>query len=356
MLTFQSGCHPRPRRLPTAENKSIHLAAREGDLKTLGRLIEAGVSVNAGDDSSEGDTPLIEAAGNDQIRAVKFLLQRGADPFQRNEYGSMPFDAAVGGGSERVAELLFNVQTERDSDYFGTVLHGAVILGEKELVIEELKKGSDVHKRNHRGQTPLDNAFAGYIGSARMARLILKRRKGISPGPWTPGKNRMEIIKILVSNGADPNALNRTWNAVQRAVSGGYLDILKYLLENGGDIHSGLLIERAAHGGQAEVMRFLIGKGLESEPKNLYPLQTAAYQGHQACVEVLLAAGANPMRKDHWGRTALDRAQDRLKSAKKNEQIYGGSFPNHELVEKNKQEQIRFAAIVDILSQANRGR
>ena len=69
------------------DSKALRLAAREGNLPEVQRLIEAGVPVNGGD--AWGTTALALAVGQNQIEVVRYLLDQGADPSVREEFFGM---------------------------------------------------------------------------------------------------------------------------------------------------------------------------------------------------------------------------------------------------------------------------
>ncbi|MCZ6756218.1 MAG: PQQ-binding-like beta-propeller repeat protein, partial [Gemmatimonadetes bacterium] len=85
----------------------LRLAARSGDLKEVRRLLESGVSADAGDDW--GTTPLFLAAGQGEVEMVRYLLSKGADPSARETFfGMSVLDMALWSGSPeyQVARLL----------------------------------------------------------------------------------------------------------------------------------------------------------------------------------------------------------------------------------------------------------
>lgn len=63
----------------------LHYAAMNGELKMIDFLLERSAYIDAA--SENGTTPIMMAARSGKIDAVKMLVERGADPSQRNHAG-----------------------------------------------------------------------------------------------------------------------------------------------------------------------------------------------------------------------------------------------------------------------------
>jgi ankyrin repeat protein len=63
----------------------LHYAAMNGELKMIDFLLERSAYIDAA--SENGTTPMMMAARSGKIDAVKLLVERGADPSQRNRAG-----------------------------------------------------------------------------------------------------------------------------------------------------------------------------------------------------------------------------------------------------------------------------
>ncbi len=83
----------------------------------------------------------------------------------------------------------------------------------------------------------------------------------------------LDIVKYLVEKGADihaPNDLAPPDRALRQAAHNGHLDVVKYLVDKGSDIHvrDDLALKGAARGGHLEVVKYLVGKGADTGAKN----------------------------------------------------------------------------------------
>lgn len=75
-----------------SRTESLVIAAGEGDLATMRRMIAHGADVNEIDPNS-GDTPLFRAVFNQQFEAANFLVDQGALSKRKTSQGS-PFEIA----------------------------------------------------------------------------------------------------------------------------------------------------------------------------------------------------------------------------------------------------------------------
>ncbi len=102
-------------------------------------------------------------------------------------------------------------------------------------------------------------------------------------------------------------------NALRLAVDQGHADVVKLLLEHGGDKNSKdaygqSLLMTASSSHRVDVVALLIAAGADVNAPNQYritPLAVAAEQGHLDLVNMLVEAGANVNARDTAGGTAL---------------------------------------------------
>lgn len=92
-----------------------------------------------------------------------------------------------------------------------------------------------------------------------------------------------------------PEMLRKTHLILQRAVLDGQLDVVKYLVEHGADIHYGndkILID-AVSTGYLDIIKYLVSIGININRLYEDPLSEAATRGYLDIVKYLLSQGAN---------------------------------------------------------------
>ncbi len=114
---------------------------------------------------------------------------------------------------ERVAELIGS-DTEllnMSMRPFGTFLHVAATHGKLEIVKRLIELGADINKRG------------GVYGDGALNQAA--------------SKGQLEIVMYLLTCGAEVDVSEPEKNPLFGAIQGGYIDIVKLLIENGIDIH-----------------------------------------------------------------------------------------------------------------------
>ena len=140
----------------------LYVAVVRGDINEVDRLLKDGVSPNQ--TAMLGRTALIAAVGGDHPLIAKRLLDAGADPEQRNNYGWAPLHHAISPSSANLDMIEILVRHGANVDvtdrHLRTPLHRAAQFGHVEAVRLLLRLGADPGARDENGWTPLDRARA----------------------------------------------------------------------------------------------------------------------------------------------------------------------------------------------------
>lgn len=283
---------------------------------------------------------------------VALLLEEGLDPVIRTTYGETPLLLAAKNNHLGPVKLLLKHGVNVDElGYSGeTALSLAARKGSKDLVAFLLSSGANLIN-DEEGWSAFD--WAILFGSTAALELILehKFKQDIDQDMKNKGlflaaeEGRLEIVRALLTSGADRNATDEYGSSVlDSAVSGGFEEIVRELLSGASNIDSSdsdgntalhwavphenavtLLLDHgapvnrqnnagqtalhwAARDGLTEVVRLLFGRNadLNIQDKNgATALHSAALQGHDQIVDLLLQRGADKTIEDVDGWTPL---------------------------------------------------
>lgn len=260
-------------------------------------------------------TPLHLAAANDHEDAVRFLVNvlttRKCDDDEEASVvnaidvpgprGQTPLILAAENGSLSAVKVLVetsaNVNARTGSGL--TALIGAAYVGEIDIIRVLCESGADVDLATNRGVTPL-HAAAEY-GHVSLVEYLLEERQASADFTWTgvssilagPVMNgHLTVIFVLVAHGA------------QLEYSGGqYLSPLHLAAQYNqlGAVRLLLL----ATGMDVNAMNDNAEDGVEMRST---PLMVAAQRGYLNIVQSLCEKGADVELRNHEGKSALDQA------------------------------------------------
>lgn len=345
-----------PNKIDSTSVKACFEAIVSSNLAELECFLKNGVDANSKDES--GDSLLHLAVRSNKYKLVKLLIKSSADVNIRDNYGETPLyhiedyisnDLKLLEAAKDMAKLLLEKGADvnvKDNEGW-TLLHSAE---HEELAKLFIVKGADVNAISNAGHTPLDHALERH--DVKIAEFF-RSQGGIESDPYridmmnaaTKGKLK-ELLK-LIEEGANVNSANISGaTPLHRAVQNGHKEIVLVLVQNGADVNAGdksyfgtplfvvstkeiaeiLINERAdvnAHRGldkwtslhsaiyrkNADVVKLLLTKGafVNSRTDNgITPLHMAVTYDSVRIVQLLLGEGADINAKDRWGKTPLD--------------------------------------------------
>ncbi len=157
-----------------------------------------------------GNTLLHVAASMGDVELVELLLENGANPNAKNEYGETPLHRAT---NAEVAKKL-------------------------------IRYGSYVNEKDRDGRTPLH--YAAYHGRIDVVEtllendaLIITDKDGQTPLHLALLEKRTQVAKLLLKYGADPNVKNKNGETpLHLAVRTGDAELIKMMIERGADVNA----------------------------------------------------------------------------------------------------------------------
>jgi ankyrin repeat protein len=304
-VVLLGGCDKKPRRDgPTA----LRQAVWSQDVGQVQRLIVSGVPVNAKDYT--GRTALHEAAQRGSTEMLEVLIRCGALVDSLDDQGRTPVVAAMESNRRAAVECLILAGAAVN-------LHLAVYLGDVAQVKNLIAAAADVNAKGHDGKTPLD--YAASYGQVEVARLLLAA--GANPNAIVEDKepvvdrpagtplyyavqgDHKDMVELLLDSGADANAKGRYGATVLYwSAETGRLDMVKLLIAKGAnpniqmednDFCDGTSLGVAIEHGYVEVAEALILGGADVNGKNdsgWTPLHTAMISYYSAAVDAAVKA------------------------------------------------------------------
>jgi ankyrin repeat protein len=246
-------------------------AAASGDALAVDKLIELGLPIEVTD--AQGATPLLRAAGNGHPSVVTCLLERGADPARTAASGATALSAAVSARQDSTVEVLLQhgVSADQRLSGGGTVLMVAAGLGYPQFVGQLLAHGAQVDTADEHGTRALHAAAQYAFASHEVERARRTLEALLEAGASVNACNAagQTALTLLLGACAEPRS-----SANQQQL----VALLPLLLKRGADVDA-------------------------QDKRGVGALHACAMHGLLLPARALLAAGADPQRRDTLERT-----------------------------------------------------
>jgi ankyrin repeat protein len=281
-------------------------AAQNGHMEAVKFLVKKGANINAQLPAFvpefEGASALRQATQNRHSRIVAYLLKKGANPNIQDKKGATPLLLAAQNGDLPTIKVLVlngarvNEQGNSTTQHEGkTALMQASLGGYTDIVAYLIEKGANPNLKDKNGITPLYCAAQG--GNLEVLKLLT-----------SAGAQRNVPVTTRLKFEDNPEVLKLIGNEAGNAAQNNQVAALKYLLETGSEISRDISpLIFAAQNGHTAVIELLLQFGADVNTQHrdikITALHMAAENGHKKIVKLLLKKGANPSLESASGKT-----------------------------------------------------
>ncbi len=256
---------------------ALHKACQGGHPEVVKYLVENGIHVNA-TIATTGHTALMDAIWFKQVECCMYLLDMDAEIGINTTYGfdidtHIDFAIQVNSSENEKAKLerikqYVEDRRKRDKERQNNALFTAVLNGDLAGVKAAVSAGADIEIRY-----PMVNGF----------------NDGHTPLIIASRENHADIVRYLLEQGADVNAIEPIFGAVP--------------------------LHKATYNGLPVILRILLSAkdvdvNYQGYTNGYTPLHDALWHGYENCAELLLDYGVDLSLRGHDGKLALDIAAD----------------------------------------------
>ncbi|XP_033101464.1 ankyrin repeat domain-containing protein 17-like [Anneissia japonica] len=303
-------------------NTALMYACSGGHEDVVQVLLEHGANIE--DHNENGHTPLMEAASCGHVEVARLLLIRGAGiNTHSNEFKESALTLACYKGHLEMVKFLLEAGADHEhkTDEMHTALMEASMDGHVEVAQLLLDHGAQVNMPADSFESPLTLAACG--GHVDLAALLIDRGanieevndEGYTPLMEAAREGHEEMVALLLAKGANINAQTEETQetALTLACCGGFLEVAKFLIEVGADMELGCStpLMEASQEGHVDLVKYLLYQGANVHATTATgdtALTYACENGHTDVADVLLAFGANLEHESEGGRTPLMKA------------------------------------------------
>ncbi|KAL8855889.1 MAG: hypothetical protein Q9178_007454 [Gyalolechia marmorata] len=294
----------------------IGIAAYFGLNNALKHLLQNSVGID--EKSSPGFSGLHLAAITNKVAATAILLEHGADIECKSYRGGTPLIVAISEGSSETARLLVESGasvTVTDIDGYG--IFASVGFDSPVPFLQLLlDRGADINSLDGEGTQLTNSAYKGDLETVRWlltegADINLQDNHDYTATHYAIEANEVEMVALLLENGADPRIFGSTLDQVLDNVT-----IAKLLIDSGVDIDAASCgnyrgwsaLHTVAAFGPIERVEFLVANNANIDKQDndgATPLMTAIDMGRTSAIRVLIDAGADLDLQDKRGCSAF---------------------------------------------------
>jgi len=304
-------------------------AAASGNIAQALELLAAGADANVlpGRNDRDQRSPLMSAVCQSDLRLLRSLIERGADP-NLAVHGVTPLllacrDTLVGRPDAVMTLIANGADLARTAPDGNTALHYAAITRDPGIAAMLLDAGASLSPVNAEGLTPL--GVAARAGNEAVVTLLLERGAVCAVERSTPAliaaasaaDDHPKLCKRLLKARADVHAVDKLGrSALHVAALHGHGEVVEVLINAGAaidmrDTHGVTPLMEAARAGANRVLQRLVFRKPDPAPQDskgrtALHLACQSRQANADTVAALLGLGADPAVLSHDGKRAVD--------------------------------------------------
>ncbi len=288
---------------PPETRRKFHKAIVDNDIALVKSLLNSKISPNI---LVERKRPaLVFAVMENRPEVVKLLLARGANPNLQDSHGYTPLLLTAGKGNLEIAEQLLSHGADPNiaSNDGTTPLMEASRMGKKKMVMLLIKHGAEVRAETASDQTALIAAIRSGKSSPEIIKLLLSYgadinktdKNNMTPVLWAAKLGKFDEFKLLAEKGANVKVVDeKGLNVLALAIISGNLKFVKYLIEKRKFLFREEALVYMEVAGRADLeditrttRKYMFGRHYSA-------LMWAVKYNHYDIAEYLLKNGANP--------------------------------------------------------------